>query len=76
VVRQGRSRLLEPNLVATGVGLPLLGSFTDDPGLVFAAERGDPPGRSARSSLARLCRELLGELSQAYPTEEKALARA
>jgi secretion/DNA translocation related CpaE-like protein len=76
VVRQGRSRLLEPNLVATGVGLPLLGSFTDDPGLVLAAERGDPPGRSARSSLARLCRELLGELSQAYPTEEKALARA
>ena len=75
VVRQGRSRLLEPNLVATGVGLPLLGSFADDPGLVLAAERGDPPGRSARSSLARLCRELLGELPQAYPTEEKALAR-
>ncbi len=64
VVRQSRSRLLEPNLVATGVGLPLLGSFLDDPGLVWAAERGDPPGRSARSSLARLCRELLGDLPQ------------
>jgi secretion/DNA translocation related CpaE-like protein len=76
VARQGRSRLLEPNLVATGVGLPLLGSFTDDPGLVLAAERGDPPGRSARSSQARLCRDLLGALPQAYPTEEKALARA
>jgi secretion/DNA translocation related CpaE-like protein len=76
VVRQRRSRLLDPNLVATGVGLPLLGSFADDAGLVLAAERGDPPGRSAHSSLARLCRELLGGLAQGYPTEEKALARA
>jgi secretion/DNA translocation related CpaE-like protein len=76
VVRQGRSRLLEPNLVATGVGLPLLGSLADDPGLVWAAERGDPPGRSARSPLARLCRELLGDLPQVYPAEEKALATA
>jgi secretion/DNA translocation related CpaE-like protein len=76
VVRQRRSRLLDPSLVATGVGLPLLGCFPDDVGLVLAAERGDPPGRSARSSLARLCRELLGGLPQAYPTEEKALASA
>ena len=76
VVRQRRSRLLDPSLVATGVGLPLLGCFADDVGLVVAAERGDPPGRSARSSLARLCRELLGGLPQAYPTEEKALASA
>jgi hypothetical protein len=72
VVRQGRSRLLEPTLVATGVGLPLLGSFVDDPALVLAAERGDPPARSARSGLARLCRQLLGDL---HLTEEKALAR-
>ena len=49
VVRQRRSRLLDPSLVATGVGLPLLGCFADDVGLVLAAERGDPPGRSARS---------------------------
>jgi secretion/DNA translocation related CpaE-like protein len=76
VVRQRRSRLLDPSLVATGVGLPLLGCFADDVGLVLAAERGDPPGRSARSSLARLCRELLGGLPQAYPIEEKALASA
>jgi secretion/DNA translocation related CpaE-like protein len=76
VVRQGRSRLLEPNLVATGVGLPLFGSLADDLGLVWAAERGDPPGRSARSPLARLCRELLGDLPHVYPAEEKALARA
>jgi secretion/DNA translocation related CpaE-like protein len=75
VVRRGRSRLLEPDLVATGVGLPLLGSFADDPSLVVAAERGDPPGRSARSSLARLSRQLLGDLLQTHPNEQKASAR-
>jgi secretion/DNA translocation related CpaE-like protein len=75
VVRQGRARLLEPTLVATGVGLPLLGSFVDDPALILAAERGDPPARSARSALARLCRHLLGDLLPTHLTEEKALAR-
>jgi secretion/DNA translocation related CpaE-like protein len=76
VVRQGRSRLLEPKLVATGVGLPLLGSFADDPTLILAAERGDPPARAARSSLARLCRRLLGDLLATHRTEQTALARA
>jgi secretion/DNA translocation related CpaE-like protein len=76
VVRRARSRLLEPDLVATGVGLPLLGSFADDPSLVVAAERGDPPARAARSSLARLSRLLLGDLLEKQPPEQKALARA
>ena len=76
MVRRGRSRLLEPNLVATGVGMPLLGSFADDPSLVVAAERGDPPARAARSPLARLARQLLGDLLEAHPTEPIALARA
>ena len=75
MVRQGRSHLLEPTLVATGVGLPLLGSFVDDPGLVLAAERGAPPARSARSGLARLGRQLLGDLLPTHLTEEKVLAR-
>lgn len=75
VVRQNRSRLLEPKLVATGVGLPIIGSFVDDPALILAAERGDPPARSARSALARLCRQLLGSLLQTHKTEVKALAR-
>jgi secretion/DNA translocation related CpaE-like protein len=74
VVRRGRSRLLEPDLVATAVGLPLLGSFADDPTLVVAAERGDPPARSARSSLARLSRQLLGELLHTHSTKPKVLA--
>ena len=74
VVRRGRLRLLEPQLVATGVGLPLLGSFVDDPALALAAQRGEPPGRSARSGLARLCRQLLGALPQTHLTNQKALA--
>jgi secretion/DNA translocation related CpaE-like protein len=74
VVRRGRLRLLEPQLVATGVGLPLLGSFVDDPALVLAAERGEPPARSARSALARLCRQLLRDLPQTHLAEEKGVA--
>lgn len=76
VVRHGRSRLLEPKLVASGIGLPLLGSLTEDPSLVMAAERGDPPGRSGRSSLSRLCHQLLQELPVAEPNNAKALVRA
>jgi secretion/DNA translocation related CpaE-like protein len=75
VVRRGRSQLLEPALVATGVGLPLLGSFADEPSLVVAAERGDPPARAARSPLARLSRQLLGDLLETRRTEQT-LARA
>ncbi len=74
VVRRGRLRLLEPQLVATGVGLPLLGSLVDDPALVLAAERGEPPARSARSALARLCHQLLGDLPQTHSAEEKGMA--
>jgi secretion/DNA translocation related CpaE-like protein len=76
VVRQGRSRFLEPHLVATGVGLRLLGTLADDPGLVLAAERGDPPARSARSSLARLCGQLLADLPLQASSEQNVLARA
>jgi secretion/DNA translocation related CpaE-like protein len=63
VVRQGRSSLLDPRLVASGVGLPLLGSYAEEPALVLAAERGDPPARSGRSALARLCHEVLSNLT-------------
>ena len=75
VVRHSRSRLLEPKLVASGVGLPLLGFFPEDPTLALAAERGDPPGRSPRSSLSRLCRQLLDELALSEPNGEKAPVR-
>jgi secretion/DNA translocation related CpaE-like protein len=76
VVRQGRSRLLEPRLVASGVDWPLLGSFADDPALLLAAERGDPPARSARSSLARLCARVLSDLSEPHPIQQEARIEA
>ena len=76
VVRRGRSRLLEPRLVASGIGLPLLGSFSEDPTLLLAAERGDPPGRAGRSSLSRLCHQLLQNLPKGEPSDARALERA
>jgi secretion/DNA translocation related CpaE-like protein len=76
IVRQGRSRLLEPRLVASGVDWPLLGSFADDPALLLAAERGDPPARSARSSLARLCVKVLSDLSELHPDQQEARIEA
>jgi secretion/DNA translocation related CpaE-like protein len=65
VVRQGRSRNLDPQLVATGLDIDLLGTVSDDPNLPAAAERGDPPARSARSPLAQLARLVLDEVWRA-----------
>jgi secretion/DNA translocation related CpaE-like protein len=62
VVRSGRARSLAPDTVAAGLGLALLGSVADDPGLILAAESGDPPARSSRSPLARTCRMILDPL--------------
>ena len=59
VVRTGPRRALEPTVVADTLELPLAGIFEEDPAVPIAAERGDPPGRSSRSSLARLCARLL-----------------
>jgi secretion/DNA translocation related CpaE-like protein len=69
VLRQSRPRLLDASVVAEGLGLRLLGTLADDSALVLAAERGDPPGRSVRSPLAELCRELLREVT-AQPSAE------
>ena len=62
VVRQGRSRNLGPELVASGLGIELFGTVTDDPGVAAAAERGDPPARSGRSPLALVARQVLDEV--------------
>lgn len=59
VVRLGRAPGLDAETVATGLALPLAGTMAEDPGLVIAAECGDPPARSARSPLARTCRGIL-----------------
>ena len=62
VVRTGRGHALDPELVADALGLPLAGILDEDPAVPAAAERGDPPGQPARSSLARLCGQLLVDL--------------
>lgn len=61
LVRRSRVPGLRPPTVADSLGLPLTGVVLDDPALVAAAVRGDPPARAARSPLARLCRNLLEE---------------
>jgi len=62
LVREGRVRGVEPAAVAGALGLPRAGTVPFDAGLVLAAERGDPPGRSPRSALARSCRHILEAL--------------
>ena len=61
VVRTGPGRALDPAVVADALDLPLAGVLEEDAAVRTAAERGDPPGRSARSPLARLCGRLLSE---------------
>jgi secretion/DNA translocation related CpaE-like protein len=62
LVRQPRSGGIASEAVSDAVGLPMVGVIADEPGLRLGAERGDPPGRSARSPMFRLCRELLEHL--------------
>lgn len=59
VVRRPRSGGIEPALVADGLDLPCLASVVEDPRLKICVERGEPPGRSARSQLASSCRQIL-----------------
>ena len=69
VVRQSRARLISAETVAEALGLPLLGTLVDEQALAVAAERGDPPARSARSPLAQLCRQVLADVLTAVPDE-------
>ncbi|HEV2930106.1 MAG TPA: hypothetical protein VGW74_15540, partial [Propionibacteriaceae bacterium] len=69
VVRRGRAGILDPQSVADGLGLELAGTLTDESGLVLAAERGDPPGRSPRSALAHLARSMLQRFPRAVDAE-------
>jgi secretion/DNA translocation related CpaE-like protein len=59
LVRRSRAQGLRADAVADSLGWPLAGVLSDDLALVAAAERGEPPARSARSPLARLCRDVL-----------------
>jgi secretion/DNA translocation related CpaE-like protein len=59
VVRGPAPGGLTDGLVAAELGLPLAGWLAPEPGLAAAFERGEPPGRSGRGPLARLCAVLL-----------------
>ena len=64
VLRAGRGRL-PADLVADAVGRPVLAGLPEEPRLMDAAERGEPPARGARRryrrAVARLLDALLGE---------------
>jgi len=61
VVRGGPRRGLDAAAVATALELPVAAVVPYDDDLLLAAERGEPPARSARSGLARSCGRLLAE---------------
>lgn len=62
VVRTRRSGSLTAAAVADGLGSALVGTVPDDTAIRSAAERGDPPARSARSPLSLTCRAVLERL--------------
>ena len=61
--------MLDPDSVSDGLGLVLDGTLSDEPGLVLAAERGDPPGRSQRSPLTHLALSLLQQVPRQVESE-------
>lgn len=63
VVRRPRSGGVESGLVADALGLELLAVVGHDTSLRPSVERGDPPGRTSRTPLARAGRRILAGLS-------------
>lgn len=62
LLRGRRSGAIPAELVEQGLGLPVVGSAVDEPAVQLAAERGEPPSRSGRSSLMRSCAAVLDQL--------------
>jgi secretion/DNA translocation related CpaE-like protein len=63
VVRGPGPSRLPPEVVADSLGLPLAGQIRDEPGVAAALERGQPPARHGRGSLAQFCGSFLAQLS-------------
>jgi secretion/DNA translocation related CpaE-like protein len=63
VVRGPAPAGLNASVVADTLGLPLAGWLPAEPRLDETYERGQPPGQSAKSPAAALCRELLSDLT-------------
>lgn len=61
VVRGPAPAGLSATSVSHTLGVPLLGWLAPDSRLAAAYERGEPPARSGRGPLARLCRTVLAE---------------
>lgn len=61
LIRRSQAGRIGADAVSDALGLPVLGVLAEEPALRKGAERGDPPGRSARSPLGRLCRVLLAD---------------
>lgn len=62
VVRSARGGGLAPEAVAEGMMLPLAGALAHDAAVPSAADRGDPPGRAARTKWGRGCRRVADTL--------------
>jgi secretion/DNA translocation related CpaE-like protein len=62
LVRRVRFSGIASEAVADALGFPMIGVISDEPGLQQGAERGDPPGRVARSPMSRTCTQLLDHL--------------
>lgn len=60
VVRAPSPSGLSAEVVAESLGLPLAGEIRWESGLPVAMDRGEPPARYARGSLARFCLSYLG----------------
>jgi secretion/DNA translocation related CpaE-like protein len=61
LVRQPRAGRIDVETVADALTLPVVGTVAEEAGLRKSAEQGEPPGRSPRSQLGRLCRDLVAE---------------
>ena len=64
LLRGHRSAAVGPALVEESLGLPVLATVPDERTVRLGAERGEPPGRSSRSSLTRACQQILAQLPQ------------
>lgn len=61
LVRPPQVGRIDAETVSEALGLPVIGVLVEEPALRKRAERGDPPGRSQRGPLGRLCRAVLAD---------------
>jgi len=62
VLRQRAAGAVDEATAAAGLEVAVVATFRGEPAVQRAADRGEPPGRAARGSLAKACRALLDDL--------------